>query len=157
MFSIYFFSFPFGFYYLAFFCMSSFVQHSMLYFYNRFELPALEAGTVHLRPSIIFQSFVTTPTPTPSQTTATGRGTGGEPGRQVMTHTLPEHHSQGVEVREVERGDRTEAGNRGASGEEREGEEDGEGEEEEGEGFVDMELEIEIEEGDEVAVEVAGI
>eukprot|EP01102_Stenamoeba_stenopodia_P018077 TRINITY_DN6584_c0_g1_i1.p1 TRINITY_DN6584_c0_g1~~TRINITY_DN6584_c0_g1_i1.p1 ORF type:complete len:499 (+),score=49.08 TRINITY_DN6584_c0_g1_i1:152-1648(+) len=62
LFSLYFFSYPFGFYYLAFFCMASFVQHAMLYFYNRFELPALEAGTIRIDPlgtSLFFQSLVT--------------------------------------------------------------------------------------------------
>lgn len=46
LFHIYFFSFPFGFSYLALATTVLFLQHSMLFFWNRYEVPALESGAV---------------------------------------------------------------------------------------------------------------
>lgn len=42
-FHIYFFSFTYGFSYLAFFTMTAFMQHAVLFFWNRLEVPALQA------------------------------------------------------------------------------------------------------------------
>ncbi|KAL5731550.1 hypothetical protein ACHQM5_004269 [Ranunculus cassubicifolius] len=42
VFHIYFFSYPYGFTYLAFAATSVFMQHLILYFWNRFEVPALQ-------------------------------------------------------------------------------------------------------------------
>ncbi|CAM9250929.1 unnamed protein product [Discosporangium mesarthrocarpum] len=46
LFHIYFFSFPFGFSYLALMTTVLFLEHSMLFFWNRYEVPALQSGTV---------------------------------------------------------------------------------------------------------------
>ncbi|KAG6499255.1 hypothetical protein ZIOFF_039012 [Zingiber officinale] len=42
VFHIYFFSYPYGFSYVAFSAMAAFMQHLILYFWNRFEVPALQ-------------------------------------------------------------------------------------------------------------------
>ncbi|XP_074568729.1 membralin-like protein At1g60995 isoform X2 [Curcuma longa] len=42
VFHIYFFSYPHGFSYVAFSAMAAFMQHLILYFWNRFEVPALQ-------------------------------------------------------------------------------------------------------------------
>ncbi|CAL9043315.1 unnamed protein product [Musa banksii] len=42
VFHIYFFSYPYGFSYLAFSATAAFMQHLILYFWNRFEVPALQ-------------------------------------------------------------------------------------------------------------------
>ncbi|KAF9589822.1 hypothetical protein IFM89_028757 [Coptis chinensis] len=42
VFHIYFFSYPYGFTYLAFAATAAFMQHLILYFWNRFEVPALQ-------------------------------------------------------------------------------------------------------------------
>ena len=47
LFHIYFFSFPFGFSYVALFTTVMFLQHAMLHCLNRYELPALESGQVN--------------------------------------------------------------------------------------------------------------
>ena len=49
LYNIYFFSFPFGFSYLALLTTVLFVQYSMLVFWNRFEVPALASG--HINPT----------------------------------------------------------------------------------------------------------
>lgn len=46
LFHIYFFSFPFGFSYLALFTTVLFIQHSMVFCWNTFEIPALESGLI---------------------------------------------------------------------------------------------------------------
>ena len=46
MFHVYFFSFPFGFSYLALGTTVLFIQHSMLFCWNAFEIPALETGLI---------------------------------------------------------------------------------------------------------------
>jgi hypothetical protein len=46
LFNVYFFSCPFGFSYTSFVSTALFLMHSMLFFWNRFELPALQAGLV---------------------------------------------------------------------------------------------------------------
>lgn len=46
IFLVYYFSFPFGFSYLAFFTMAAFMQHLVLYFFNRFEIPAVLSGRI---------------------------------------------------------------------------------------------------------------
>jgi len=43
---IYLLSYPHGFRYLAFFTMEALVQHAMIVFFNRFELPALQTGVI---------------------------------------------------------------------------------------------------------------
>lgn len=51
IFIFYFYSFPFGFSHISFLCVVLFVQHSMLFFWNRYELPALQNGYINpLRP-----------------------------------------------------------------------------------------------------------
>ena len=46
LFHIYFFSFPFGFSYLALFTAVLFIQHSMIFCWNNYEIPALESGVI---------------------------------------------------------------------------------------------------------------
>ena len=46
LFHIYFFSFPFGFSYLALFTTVLFIQHSMIFCWNTYEIPALESGII---------------------------------------------------------------------------------------------------------------
>eukprot|EP00903_Cladosiphon_okamuranus_P006745 g6580.t1 len=46
LFHIYFFSFPFGFSYLALVTTVLFLQHSMLFCWNRYEVPALRSGVI---------------------------------------------------------------------------------------------------------------
>eukprot|EP00611_Tribonema_gayanum_P021742 TRINITY_DN423_c0_g1_i2.p1 TRINITY_DN423_c0_g1~~TRINITY_DN423_c0_g1_i2.p1 ORF type:complete len:643 (-),score=123.27 TRINITY_DN423_c0_g1_i2:1424-3352(-) len=48
LFHVYFFSFPFGFSYLALVSTVLFLQHSMLYFWNRSEVPALQSRAVSI-------------------------------------------------------------------------------------------------------------
>lgn len=47
LFHIYFFSFPFGFSYLALLISVLFISHSMIYFWSTYEVPALESGLVN--------------------------------------------------------------------------------------------------------------
>lgn len=46
LFHVYFFSFPFGFCYLALFATVCFVLHAMIHFWNVYEVPAFEAGRI---------------------------------------------------------------------------------------------------------------
>jgi hypothetical protein len=46
LFHIYFFSFPFGFSYLALFTTVLYIQHSMVFCWNTYEIPALESGLI---------------------------------------------------------------------------------------------------------------
>lgn len=46
LFHIYFFSYPFGFSYLALFTTTVFVFHSMMHFWNLYEVPAYDSGTL---------------------------------------------------------------------------------------------------------------
>eukprot|EP01042_Synura_sphagnicola_P001071 gene1071-1207_t len=54
LFHIYFFCFPFGFSYLAFFSSLLLLKHAMLYCWNRYEIPALESGIINAhRPRMV--------------------------------------------------------------------------------------------------------
>jgi hypothetical protein len=69
VFHIYFFSYAYGFSYLAFSATAAFMQHLILYFWNRFEVPALQRfirsrgqlqqpGGVHITSSTIYTSTI---------------------------------------------------------------------------------------------------
>jgi len=47
LFNVYFFSCPFGFSQLSLLSTALFLTHTMLFFWNRFELPAVQNGTIH--------------------------------------------------------------------------------------------------------------
>ncbi|KAJ7528547.1 hypothetical protein O6H91_15G007700 [Diphasiastrum complanatum] len=58
VFHVYFFSYPYGFSYLAFSATAAFMQHLILYFWNRFEVPALQS---FLRRRALLQQQVSGP------------------------------------------------------------------------------------------------
>ena len=62
MFHIYSLSFPFGFSFLALLCTVLFIQHAMLYFWSRFEVPALFHGHISaLRPRTYLNAHLYSP------------------------------------------------------------------------------------------------
>ncbi len=60
LFHLYFFSFPFGYTNTALITTALFLQHAMLYFWNQFEVPALECGDVSvIRPRSLVSAHTT--------------------------------------------------------------------------------------------------
>lgn len=75
-FHIYFFSFPFGFSYVALLTIVLFLAHSMIHFWNKFEVPALESGIITaVTPRVGLRSTQQTYSRTVSSTVATGTST----------------------------------------------------------------------------------
>mmetsp|Transcript_25820 Transcript_25820/g.33850 ORF Transcript_25820/g.33850 Transcript_25820/m.33850 type:complete len:929 (+) Transcript_25820:122-2908(+) len=64
VFHVYFFCYPFGFSYLALFTTMLFLIHSMLYFWNRFEVPAFQTGTISINRPRMTESLNFGPTGT---------------------------------------------------------------------------------------------
>ncbi|KAF5187635.1 Membralin-like protein [Thalictrum thalictroides] len=58
VFHIYFFSYPYGFTYVAFAATAVFMQHLILYFWNRFEVPALQRFIQTRRPLLQQQADI---------------------------------------------------------------------------------------------------
>lgn len=86
LFHVYFFSFPFGFSYMALLATAMLLQHIMLYFWNGHEVPALQHGVITAtRPRVMMvamQAFEDVPQ-TPEAVTPQPAASGGAPVRPV--------------------------------------------------------------------------
>ncbi|KAJ4804321.1 Membralin [Rhynchospora pubera] len=108
VFHIYFFSYAYGFSYLAFSATAAFMQHLILYFWNRFEVPALQRfirsrgqlqqpGGVHITSSTIYTSTIQIarvnmrepPPIAPPNNSHNGAGSELEPNPDLAHHTEP--------------------------------------------------------------------
>ncbi|KAH7679164.1 Membralin protein [Dioscorea alata] len=99
VFHIYFFSYSYGFSYLAFSTTAAFMQHLILYFWNRFEVPALQRYTrtraqLHQQPgvSIYTSTLIARVNVRNANTTNTEPETGTEPGSgpdQIPPYPIP--------------------------------------------------------------------
>mmetsp|Transcript_16322 Transcript_16322/g.36723 ORF Transcript_16322/g.36723 Transcript_16322/m.36723 type:complete len:332 (-) Transcript_16322:130-1125(-) len=101
LFHVYFFSCPFGFTYLALNSTVLFLAHSMLFFWNRYELPALRAGLV----SSTVPRMAGVPSGVPRSGGFLGRVGGGD-GLGLM-QTMPSMSSLGGASANSARGERT--------------------------------------------------
>ncbi|KAJ3685388.1 hypothetical protein LUZ61_014552 [Rhynchospora tenuis] len=117
VFHIYFFSYAYGFSYLAFSATAAFMQHLILYFWNRFEVPALQRfirsrgqlqqpGGVHITSSTIYTSTIQIarvnmrepPPIAPPNNSHIGAGSDLEPNPDLVHHTEQAAADENVNV-----------------------------------------------------------